>query len=769
MPPKSEFLRLANSACSTQDWERAAECFAEAYQQEESPRSRGRLLWKRIECLYAAGQRVSAGQVLRSAMKRLQPETPEQWCLAIRLCPSEANPQFALNTAVDALRAYPASAELVTHVLRLCEQSGRWQAARSTVEEALTAAMSDQQYVVALRLKCAIALHLRDLALAQSAAHQILENIRRIPRPHDHLRLYAATVLGCCRSLRPGDASCLLQGVRNKELSARIHIVAAWAAAGVGDWKGMAKLLESLEQLDVSIPTGSTWKRITAGLYHHLSDWRVAARLGLPSLACDQLRQSLGKGPSPTTSLHAFALANLSLAQRKFSQGLSDSADANLCESLGAWAALLQNNVAIGYFAKTRWTCYGSRRTAPQANEVRHQLDAFLVARMERHSDPERLKLLWELEKRSAALVAQFGGLRGDHGCTIYSGPLLANALGLHRAVRAMVDDEIRLLFSPLGIVATMLYQRQFETATKKLARFGELAEQQGWRREDFQDLLVKCHLLASRELVVQAPADMRMVRGSWRGALDAASVIGIEAVVRKSICDIATGRAAVLFERRTREQRHADNDKRLLAARRQEALDLLGLAWKLTRDPKAQTALTDYLTRDAVGLFRKNDFDGSAERLFAALAVKAHSPRVTCNLVVVLRSRRRSQLEQGLRDKAGASLVDALNRLRRLDPKSEVKVIQQALEELEKLGPVPFLERSGSAMERGDWAEAASLMAWALQVSPRSKSVQRESYRLYRELCLGIRHGNHELEPYLNQLREHMPGNLLEGSLTDE
>jgi tetratricopeptide (TPR) repeat protein len=765
--PKSEFLRLANSACRMQDWKRAAECFANVYKQEESPRSRGRLLWKRIECLYAAGERASASRVLHGV--GLRPETPEQWCLAIRLCPSDANPQFALNTAVDALKAYPASAELVTHVLRLCEQTGRWQAARSTVEEALAAATSDHQYAVALRLMCAIALHLRDLTLAQSAAHAILENIRRIPPRHDYLRLFAATVLGCCRSLRPGDASCLLQGVRNKELSARIHIVAAWAAAGAGDWGRVAKLLETLEQLGAGLPTGSTWKKATASLYQYLSDWRVAARLGLPSLALDQLRRCLGEGQSPTTSLHAFALANLSLAQRKLSQGSLDAADASLCESLGAWAALLQNNVAIGHFTKMRWNCYGSKRRAPAANEVREQLDAFLTSVMQRHPDPERLKLLWELEKRTTARVAQFGGLRGDHGCIIDGGPRLAQALGLHRAVRVIADDEIRLLFSPLGTVAALLYQHQFEAAAKKLASLGELAEQQGGRREDFQELLVKCHLLGSRELVIQAPVDIRLLRRTWEGALDAARVIGTEGVVRKSICDMALGRAAVLFERRTREQRQADSDKRTLVVRRQEALDLQGLAWELTKEPKAQLALSDYLNRDAVDLFRKKSFDGSAERLFAALTVKPHSPTVANNLVVVLRSKRRSQLEQDLFDTAGSSLVEAMIRLRGLDPKSEVKEIQQGLEELETLGPVPFVERSMSAMESGDWAAAASLMTWALQVSPRNKFVQRESYTLYREFCLSVHHEDHELEASLNQLREHMPKHLLEVSLTDE
>ncbi|HEV2963281.1 MAG TPA: hypothetical protein VG649_15730 [Candidatus Angelobacter sp.] len=759
----SRTLRLADSACRAQDWKTAAGHLAKTCKEEQSSQLRGRLIWKRIECLYAGGDNRSARRVLQGMMKEFPPETTEQWCLAIRLYPKDANSQFVLNTAVEGLRRHPDSPELLLHLERLCQQTGRWQAACPVIEQIVAAANNDQQYCRAMRVKCSISIHLRDLSLAQATAHQIIENIGRIPQSHHYLRLYAATVLACTNSLQSEHAAYLLHRIRAKEIAARIHVVRGWTALRDGDWGQVGESLTAFEQAGTGLPIGNAWKKLVSKLYRCVSDWIVAARLGFPVLAYDDLRRRLRAQGSLSALLHAFALVNMSLAERKLSQGLSDAAARSLCESLGAWAAFLQNQSALQRFVEERCRRYGIISEVPPTENIVRELDAFLTATMERYAHPDRLKLLWDLERKTAARVASRGGLRLPDDNKMNAGPFLANSLDLHRAVRGLRDQRIRLLFSPLGAAVALLERHQFALASKELERIAESEAQQGPRREDFQQLLVESYLEASQSLVAQVPVDINLVREGWEWAIKAAQAIGTEAQVHESIVEIATGRALVLFARKNLEEQRADPDKRSLPVRRQEAIELETLAWVLTKDAKIRNVLVDHLHRYAWVLFQRKDWDSSIEKLFTALSLKSNAPDVATDLAVFLRARRRYQLEQNQCDEAGAPLMEAMKRLREIDPNSEVKEIQEALAQLEDLGPVPFVEYSLGAMEAGNWKLATDLMVWALQVCSKGHFVRDGARTLYREMSLSIEHGSLELEIHLACLNEFIPKDLFE------
>jgi hypothetical protein len=331
--------------------------------------------------------------------------------------------------------------------------------------------------------------------------------------------------------------------------------------------------------------------------------------------------------------------------------------------------------------------------------------------------------------------------------------------------VRALTDDRIRLLFSPLGTVISLLEQHRFNDATSELDRIKTSAEHRS-RQEDSQELLVKSHLQASLDLIAQVPLDLKLVRRSWEWALREARVIGIQAQAVQSIAQMSLARGAALFERRSRAQRQSDHDKRSLLARRHEAIGLETLAWELTKDSKVQSSLINHLERQAARLFENGDFDACAEQLFAALAVDPSVPDVAMTLAKVLRKRRRSKLEEGAWNDAGAVLKDAIDRLRKLDPKSEVEGIQQSLAQLNELGPIPFLEQVAVALQNGDWETAVDLMVWALRVSCANEVVEWEAYNLYRELSLCVEHGRNDLQDRLAYLKENMPQRDQEGSV---
>jgi tetratricopeptide (TPR) repeat protein len=769
-----DFLDLAEAARRLRDWKTAAENLEKACECEPLPEAHGRLRWCIAECWYACSEMRRAYASYKRAIQESPPETAQQWSLAVRLCSPHMNPQFVLKTAADGLVKYPTSTELMIHVERLCEETGRWHTARLVLGDVAQALQGTPNFIQALRLQCAIAAHTEDFELALRSADLILKNVESIPRNHEYLRSYAAAVFASNGSLSEPSARVLGQGAQGQEIKVRIRIAAVWSSVKAEDWARACQLVDDLgnargftgdrfaQDMALHGPIGKEWNNLSSKLRALASDWLVAASHGFPWLAHADLRQRLREGTPHPALLHAFALLNQSIAERNKAQDLRDRTLNALEESLGAWTALLEDEDALGYFITNCSRRYA--HTPPSFEVFREQVTNYLSALIQQSADPHRLSLTWDLERKACARISKAGGLVLGERAKINAGPTLARSLGLHRSVRAVDDPAVRVLYSPLGRAVALIDRREFEAATGELAAIATSAEQHGWRLEDLHEILLDCHLQASRDLVAQAPIEMEVVRRAWQGALETARSIGVEARVIAEIVKIATGRGEVLFERRTHEEREADPDKRNLPTRRSEAVKLVILAWQVTNNARLQRKAAELHNLAGVDLARKEQYDEAAEKVFSALELVPDSELYCTNVVRILRFGRRKKIEQNCPDDAGEFLLDGMNRLRALASEDSRAIhIQKGLATLADLGPVPFVERSQQAVGQAEWDLATKLMIWALRIAPDKVHVHQEAYGLYRQLALEIEAGHHAVGHLLDQLLKFMPRDWIE------
>lgn len=745
-----ELLRRADSARQAGKWSEAVQHVDQALNAAESPEDAFRLTWLRLECLYFAGRRSLASRQLQHILNAGPPENLEHWCLALRLFPLDRNPQFALNTAVEGLRKYPDSSELMVHLERLCASTGRWEAGLPAFESIAAAVQSDGSYRTAARLLCVAGMQLRNETLARSGALRVLERPNLFTGRHEFLRAYAAAVLGMGAPSQADFADRLLTGVRRRQTEIRIHVASAYAALSTGDWHTFIAVTCVVDN-SPEIPGGPGWRSAWSRL-SEAADWMTCARLGSLQLASEGLKHRLRTGSAAAFELHAFALVSMALARSQERE--SGAAGEHLRDALGGWAALLAGEEALRQFAQSRFGSYGLKFDAAKIATMRGRVSDLLNREMERHPEAERLKLLWRLECSTVEQISGAGGLFLEGGGSIAAGPLLARALGLHKPLRLIEDNDLRLLYSPLGIAASLLQSHEFDAANREFERVSGSLDAHEWRLEDFQTLLIRCQLEASRELIRRTPANLALLRRGWEWALQAARVVGKESESAAGIAEIAMARTVVLFERRSPEQRALDADKRPLLARRREAVDLERLALDLAPAPRLRHVLAGHLNRYGVGLTESGDFDGGIDAFLGAVKLKPDFRDACQNLAFVLRKRRRKKLEEGQPEEAGRGMKEGIDQLRECDPEGGSSAVRAALEELAKLGPLPFLDRAKEALESGDWPLAVKLMCWAAVVGPGNPFVVDEGCWTLRELTIIVERGREELQPELERLR---------------
>ena len=537
--------------------------------------------------------------------------------------------------------------------------------------------------------------------------------------------------------------------------------------------------------------------------------WPVLLRQGKLRAAREALRQRLEGGTDPA-ALHAFAVAGMALARQAAEQGDRATALRDLCASLGAWAALLEETEALACFAAARYARYGHGAAPPDGDRCRTLLAGLLDGLIQEFAalcgvDPARLTLLWGLERRALEVASEFGGRR--------AGPLLCDALGLHEEARAFAtagqreeerqallgkklldlfgidagggreEDapparasdrerrrEIQRLFSPLGPACLLLHTRQFSAVPGEVARAAEAGgcpflallarfttdEDRTWLRREGSELLLESHLQASREAAARVPANLAQVRQHWEAALALARDVGNEADVRRCAGDIAAGRSRALLAERAgpREGRDPRPDE----DRRREGLDLLELAWEMTGAGSAQAALAHGLCRHAVAVFEAfQDHDAAATTLVRALAVRP-SDRDAADLLGQLLSIRLREEFESDPDRAGQAVLDVLGRLRALDSGRSSGDIRRWMTQIAEQGARPFFERFEQARQEADWDRAAALMGWCLRLAPQPAKVRGGLRNLREQLLARAEQGDARCRELLASLPERPP-----------
>ncbi len=803
-------------------WRQAATYLERAIARVPSTPIRARLLWSQAHCLDAAGERRKAYRQMRSAYELQRPGSPVQWLLAARLSVTSGEPQFAFEAIRAGLDADSDNAELLLDPERLCQGPGDWQVVRLILGKLVAAAEDERALTATLRLQCAVAMKLEDTDLALASARRILEHPRWTSGPHEGLRAFAAAVLSFAGALTAKSAAVLLRGVRSKAVRRRIHVAELSAALAAEDAERIWTAWQAVQKRPLAPRTEAEWKGLLLSLAPGLLAYQarysgLLEGCGLLELARENAhRRLLDSGGTPA-ELHSLALINLSLLGRQ--RGSQPQATERLCETLGAWASLLHHSEAVQCFATARYRRYGKTGSAPNEDRILQSAAAQVLALLE--SDDTggqigagRLKLMWELECRAVAAVAQLGGLAtGRSDRPVHAGPFLARALGLRQVVSDLIErplrnlpagtdllrrllaavsedplpaveekarsGEIRRLFSPLGFAAIHLRHRQLDRLREELDRVrshieGKLPQgdrlldilsghlgkgKKSWLRRASRELLVESHLEASRELVARVPVPFDLVRESWHSALkEAARLRGGKDPVRTTISEIAVGRGKALFRRRNRTQRQADaTDKRPNRLRREEAFGLMTLAWDLTADSGVQGPLTEHLNLHAVEQANREDLDAAIESLLRALKINPGARRAAENLAAVLMNRLHRGFEEDS-DDAGRRLLEAMEKIRALDLSGSQPEIRKCLDKIADQGSTPFFNHSLEASEKEDRPSATDLMIWCLRIAPRDRHVVHGSYKLRHDLQEQARLGNTESQRCLARLKKYLP-----------
>jgi tetratricopeptide (TPR) repeat protein len=354
--PSEHLLRAANQARLAGDWTTALEQIDKALEVEETPQAISRLQWLRLRCLYFGGRRSLAMRTLQSVLSAGPPQTVEEWRLAIRLFPRHANPQFVLNTAVEAIRRYPADLDLLLQLERLCSRTGRWEVSRPVFETLASMPVGDDSYCQAARLLCLAGMAMRDRELALAGAQRIVARPELFAGRNEFLRAYAAAVLGLDADAKGDFSDALLRGARQRETNARIGVAAGCAALRRRDNEGLLKAVSRMDEFAAEASFGPAWRLAAGALYSLTEDWVACARQGLMQLACNVLRDRLRAGPARVHEIHAFALANLALSRGYREQ--PERSGAIFRDALGGWAALLGEEQWLGGFVEARLQVY---------------------------------------------------------------------------------------------------------------------------------------------------------------------------------------------------------------------------------------------------------------------------------------------------------------------------------------------------------------------------------------------------------------------------
>jgi tetratricopeptide (TPR) repeat protein len=519
----------------------------------------------------------------------------------------------------------------------------------------------------------------------------------------------------------------------------------------------------------------------------------VTAPRGLLGLAREDLHRR-ARTAATTNCLHGLAVVSTALAHVRLAEGATEDGVLFLGEALGAWAGLLHRDEPLVRFALGRFSRYAHNGPMPDARRLREMVSGMVGAVVEQAAprcglEPARLALMWDLEKEAVGQVAQAGGLRLSDDRTLPAGPLLAHSLGLHDSVRALRNSsgggeeslsalkrmlremlnlnfdflpeparapaDLPRLFSPLGPASRLLRNRQFGAALQEVDAitagnggrendwFGRLLhefsahEGEAWLERQAQELALECHLQSSRDLVGCVPIDLAEVRQAWQRALAQAALLGNEDDANKTIAEIANGRALALFARRNRQQRLADeHDRRGSKVRRQEAFDLMELAWEMTRHPDVQASLANHLNLHAVSVFDSTrDFDATLDLLVRSIEIRPSSRQVLDNYGAVVMQRLGKQFTEQGPDVAGQGLEANIQRLRNLDLGGSSEEVQRCLQELADRGTTPFFNASGAAFGAGDLPTATDQLIWCLRLGPEVNEVRHAAHVLAQRL----------------------------------
>nr|MBC8356343.1 hypothetical protein [Planctomycetota bacterium] len=258
-------------------------------------------------------------------------------------------------------------------------------------------------------------------------------------------------------------------------------------------------------------------------------------------------------------------------------------------------------------------------------------------------------------------LVQSMQERRAEQPSDLDIGGLLASLLGLDGIVPSKSNGKaskdavlLKRLFSPLGPACVLITRRQFDEARDVLQRietgdwidedmeapsplhileeFVRTREDRRWYQDQWKQMVIECDLQESRGLVAQVPMEVAAVRNVWQHALDRARTWDCEDKVREEIAETGVGRGETLFRPRTKVERMGDStDKRTNLQRREEAIQVMDLAWEVTGSPTVQGPLAENLNRMSVKAFDRDDRDQSLSLLMHSLKVKPNSP-LTCS-----------------------------------------------------------------------------------------------------------------------------------------
>lgn len=830
-------LYLAEAARYREDWRQAAAYLGRAIALQPSESSLARLLWSRAHCLWAANREDEGRAVMVSAWKRQRPRVPVQWFLAARLSIAANDGRFALKAIQAGLAADPDNAGLLLDPRRLCRGNGDWQVVRSIVERLVTAAQGKGHYAPALRLQCAVAMHLKDAELAATSARQLLDDPSLMAGPHQGLRAWTAAVLASEGALSPAAVTALLRGVRTKRWQRRIRLAEFSVALASDDEERIRASWETVGRDGILLRNDPQWQPFSLRLARHLLFYAGQSQQLVTSgetfdLARAGIHRRLFDAGSSPAELHSLALINLSLLVRRLWEGSIESALERLCEALGAWASLLHDSQAIDSFAAARYRSYGKSGAALGADRIRDLVAARILALVEPHGtacgiSPARLELMWELECRAAATVAQLGGLatgstaNGRSEVRLHAGPLLTRVLGLEEAVFQLIERppsptfldtspmaqlmalvtqgfvaqpqaedraslaEVRRLFSPLGPAAILLRRRQFHAVGEELERVGCYADgklpeadplldllakllgkgKKRWLKDASRELLSECHLETSRDQVAQVPVPFDELRATWRAVLHATRSTRDKDQIRRAVGEIAVGRGRALMRKRTRAERQDDaNDQRSNPVRLLEARRLMTLAWDLTSETIVQGPLAELLNVLAVRQADEEHFDGAVESLCEALRIKPTSRRAADNLVILTLNQVKDRFDDGDSDAAGHFLLTTVEKIRGLDGSGSEPEIRRCLDKLADQGSTPFFNSSLDASREEDWVTATDLMVWCLRIAPGDRHVLHGSHTLREGLRQQSFHGDELAMECLTRLEGHLPAGPVVG-----
>jgi tetratricopeptide (TPR) repeat protein len=811
-------LRLAEYARRRGEWETCATRLARGIALGPADAQQHRLRWSEALCWFLARRYDKSHEALTRGRAPGLARTTPQWRLEVVVLRKLGRKDEAFRVAAEGASAIPGAVELAALLESLAWDRKHAPALGGIAREWRVHTPSPAAWLWSVRLECLAAVVTQDLEAGAECARLIVEQADAFAEEHAFLRVVAAQLLFLHGSLQPQQLERLSAGIpsqewprlraglaehqaasafRRREYGRVVEIVVLALEAGLCLASSAIELLfDTLDELKPLAAYDITLRRLHActALWSQSPEtcpaipWMRAAEHGLLQVAECRLAHDLRQAEPNPDGLRALALVNLALSLSAGAARDRALASRALIRALGAIAAVMGQDEALGRFVAARLECYGAGTSTTSVGRFSEIVDDWVRSYIDQQAESVgteagELRLLWSLESHAAQLVSQEARQQPRPAAPI-AGPLFGASMGwqdqclevvrnLERASAGSSQDdflellfamlssgraqskppetsrmELRQLFSPLAPATILLSQGRIGPALASIRRclrqsngrgengaeptridtllssYVKSAEDRTWVAKTALDLMTRCWLESARQEVSRVPIDFEAVTGSWRVALAEAEGLGCAEPVKRGLAEVCIGRSLALETKRSRRVRLADETDKRA---NQDRLDEALALLRLGWDLTGDASVQATFTRllNTIGVTLAEEHHRLEEAIELLFEALSVNPRARLVTSNLLQVALAAARELVDEDAERAAQLLIGIRERTRAAGLESEEVERLLAGISADGSTPFYNRSAAAMEAEDWTSATYQMLLAARVGPDDSDVQ--------------------------------------------